>query len=100
MVLSYRASTRTNDPLSMTDSTGTLSGTVTDHTGNPVREVYVALRRTNRFAITDSDGRYTLLGTPLRQYTVNYYREGYVPRRRLVILRDGETTLDVVLVHI
>ena len=82
----------------MAASTGTLTGIVTNDQHEPLGGVYVSIPGTDRFDITDSEGRYTIYGPPFRRYTVNYYRKGYKARRRLVILRDGETTtVDVVL---
>ncbi len=87
----------TAHPRRMAASTGTLTGIVTDHTGKHLRWVYVTIRGTDRFATTDADGRYTLYAPAFRRYTVNYYKEGYETLRQAVILKEGETTVDVVL---
>ena len=81
----------------MTTSTGTLTGSVTDPSGDPLSGVYVSIRRTGRFAVTDRGGWYTLDG-PTRWLAVNYYHEGYKVVRQVVVLKAGETTtVDVVL---
>ncbi len=85
----------------MTASTGTLTGIVTGPSGRPLFGVYVSIPGTDRFDITDSEGRYTIYGPPFRRYTVNYYQKGYKAVRQAVILRAGETTtVDIVLAHV
>ncbi len=81
----------------MAASTGTLTGTVTNDQHEPLGGVYITIPGSNRFAITSCDGRYTLYGPPHRRYTVKYFQQWYKTARRLVILCDGETTVDVVL---
>ena len=85
------------DPL-VHDRFGTLTGTVTSTEGRPLAGLYVSIHRTAYFAITDNEGRYLLQGPLQRRYTVKYFQEWYKDERRLVLLRDGETTtVDVVL---
>ena len=48
-----------------------LTGTVTDDQQDPLHGVYVSIPGTDRFAITDADGRYVLHGPSHRRYTVN-----------------------------
>ncbi len=81
----------------MAASTSTLTGTVTGPSGRPLSGVYVSIPGTDRFAITGADGRYTLHGPVHRRYTVNYYKEGYKAVRQAVVLKAGETTVDVAL---
>ncbi len=80
-------------PRSPSVTLSTLTGTVTDHTGKPLRGVYVSIPGSDqRFTITGSDGRYTLYGPAHRRYTVNYYKEGYKAARQAVVLKAGRVS--------
>src|SRR5687767_9550177 len=74
-----------------------LSGRVTDTTGTPLAQVRVTVIETHRSAITDPDGRYTLLELPAGTYSIAFALVGYAPQVRRVTVRDTDVTLDVAL---
>ncbi len=53
-----------------------ISGQVLDDTGNPIADVAV-YDDTGHFALSDTDGYYTITGTPVGDFTLTPYKPGY-----------------------
>ena len=59
-------------------TTGKITGVVTDaQTGEPLIGVTVSVVGTNLGAITDEDGKYTIMNVPVGDYTVRYTAVGF-----------------------
>ena len=71
------------DNVAPPQGTGKVTGRVVSaDTGNPIRRAQVRLSapdiRTNRMAVTDSQGRYELTGLPAARYRLQVAKAGYV----------------------
>ena len=71
-------------------SSGTVTGTVTDESGQPVAGATVAVRSGR--TTTDSDGSYELSGVPAGTQTVGVEAQGYEATTRAVKVEAGSTT--------
>ena len=77
----------------------TIHGQVVDSTSNaPVVGVSVQVEGTSLGAVTDSAGRYSVVGVAAGTQTLVARRLGYAPRRRTVTVgTDGDLTVDFAL---
>jgi iron complex outermembrane receptor protein len=76
-----------------------IAGTITDSaSGRPVGGVAVLVAATGLETVTDSSGRYRLVGPLPAAVSVTVRRLGYVPVSRRIDLSRGNTSLDVALV--
>ena len=66
-----------------------LLGEITGTDARPLASVRVMLVELQRFAISDSLGRFVLTALPSGSYTVSFQRLGLLPETRAVELRDG-----------
>ena len=72
-------------------TTGRVTGTVTDAGGVPVGSAQVLLVENPRFgALTGPDGRFTISGVPAGTYTVRAQRIGFSPRTQQVSVAAGQ----------
>jgi len=84
-------------------TTGSLSGKVSDTTGSGVPGVTVEAKSSSlqgvRTAVTDSAGIYRIPLLPPGEYTLSYKLEGFAPESRhgLIISLSKESTVDVTL---
>jgi TonB-linked SusC/RagA family outer membrane protein len=66
---------------------GSVTGVVTDAgTQRPVQDVQVSVTGTQRGALTDASGRYTIAGVPAGSHEIRARRVGYAPIGRTVIV--------------
>ncbi len=76
-----------------TDSTGTITGTVTDaKTGQQLPGVNVAIDSLQIGDATGRQGRFRLSGVPAGQHLVTARFTGYASTQKTVTVKDGETT--------
>ena len=84
--------------LSAQVTTGTLTGSVTTSAGQPVdaAQIQVVSRATgfSRGVVSRNDGRYTVPGLEVGQYTVTVRRIGYSPESRTSTIGLGRTTVE------
>src|SRR5829696_6100476 len=66
-------------------------GRVTDSAGVPVVAARVTAVGADRAAVTNDSGRFTLRTLPAGRYTLVVAQIGYLPARRAVELRGGDT---------
>src|SRR5947208_2555426 len=84
-------------------TTGSLSGKVSDATGSGVPGVTVEARSSSlqgvRIAVTDTAGIYRIPLLPPGEYTLSYKLEGFAAetRRGLIIMLSKESAVDVTL---
>ena len=74
-----------------------ISGRVTDRSGQPISQVSVRIAEPPRQGTTGEDGRYVLEQLPAATYRVSFSRIGFQPAERAVVVRDRGVLLDVVL---
>lgn len=83
-------------PLAAQVTTGTLTGIVTTSQNQPVSRAQIqVVSRSTGFAsgvLTRSNGRYTIPGLEVGQYTLTVRRIGYAPASRAVTITLGEAT--------
>lgn len=73
-------------------SSGTVTGTVTDRTtGRPVGDVQVVVQGTQRGAITNAQGRFTITGVPAGTHQLSTRRVGFGPGTATVTVAVGQT---------
>ncbi|MBB4638488.1 SusC/RagA family TonB-linked outer membrane protein [Longimicrobium terrae] len=72
-------------------STGQISGTVTEAEGGPVAGATVAIPAINRTVVTNERGRYTLNAVPAGSQTVTASRIGRTSQTRQVTVTAGQT---------
>ena len=79
-------------------NTGKIVGKVTDDKGEPLPGVIVKVLTTTRGAVTDPDGRYTIIGVPVGTYNVEASLISYGKKNDLVkVAPDVTSTVDFVL---
>lgn len=85
---------------SRADSTGSISGHVTDSTtGNAVQGARVTLERTNVAAVAADDGGFQIAEVAPGSYVVTARRLGYLPASRQITVSTGsETVVNIRLV--
>ncbi len=85
---------------SRVDSTGSISGRVTDSTtGSAVQGARVTLERTNMSAIAADDGGFRMAGVAPGSYVVTARRLGYLPASHQIAVSTGsETVVEIRLV--
>ncbi len=77
-------------------STGTLSGTVTDaKTGDPLIGTTVLLEGTELGDATDVNGRYTITNIPTRTYNIKASFVGFISQTKFNIVIRSEGNIDV-----
>lgn len=77
-------------------STGILSGTVTDaRTGEPLIGATVLLEGTELGDATDVNGRYTITNIPTKTYNVKASFVGFIPQTRFNIVIRSEGNIDI-----
>lgn len=72
-------------------STGQISGTVTEAEGGPLAGATVAIPALSRTVVTNAEGRYTLSGVPAGTHAVVASRIGRSPQTRQVAVAAGQT---------
>jgi len=72
-------------------STGQISGTVSESEGGPVAGATVAITALNRTVVTNAQGRYTLTGVPAGTHAVMASRIGRSSQTRQVTVTAGQT---------
>lgn len=78
--------------------TGNLHGTISDENGIYVPGANVTLENTQKGAVSDFDGVFTILGVPEGSYTLNISYLGYARVSRNILISANETTkISVVL---
>lgn len=70
---------------------GTIAGTITGSSGEPVANAAVLVRGTPLNAYSDARGRYTIPNVPAGTYTVEVSRLGYSTTTQTVTVTDGAT---------
>lgn len=76
--------------------TGKLKGTVSDQKGGKAQYVNVLIEGSAKGTLTDKDGEYVLDDIPVGEHTVKISSFTYAPISKVVVIRNGETTvLDV-----
>lgn len=71
---------------------GTVSGTVTDQgTQRPVSDVQILVAGSQRGAISDAQGRFTINGIPAGTREIRSRRVGYAPRSITIVVVSGQT---------
>jgi len=85
-------------PAADTRDAGTISGRVTDATGQPIPGVRIEVVEVNRSTVTRPDGTYRLVNLPSGNYSIAFTMLGYRPAVRRVSVVDEDVTLDVRLV--
>jgi Ca-activated chloride channel family protein len=58
-----------------------IAGRVVDEKGDPLPGAVVKVLGTNRGAVTDPDGRYTIIGVPIGTYSIEADLVGYISQR-------------------
>lgn len=86
-------------PVAFASTTGKLSGRVVDQAKAPLAGVNVAIPGARLGAVTDIDGRYTVIGIPAGTYVVKVSLLGYRPTaiQEVIVSADHTTPLDVTL---
>lgn len=72
--------------------TGNIQGTITDENGIYVPGANVYIESLSKGAITDFDGRFTLVGIAAGTYTLNISYLGYADVEQEVTVSNGQTT--------
>ncbi|WP_457621845.1 carboxypeptidase regulatory-like domain-containing protein [Persephonella sp.] len=73
-------------------STGTLISSVKQAvTNEPISEATVKISPINVVRLTDSSGNYKFTGLPPGLYTIEVYKDGYLPVTGQVTIEEGET---------
>jgi TonB-linked SusC/RagA family outer membrane protein len=83
-------------PAAAQQQQGTISGTVTDRvSGTPIPSVRVTLLNTNRSAVTNQQGRFSLQGVPVGTYQVQAAIIGYAAATNAAnVAAGGTATVD------
>ena len=87
-------------PSAGAQSTGRVTGTVTDSAGgSPLSNVQVSIAGTRLGALTDASGRYSIGAVPEGTHLIETRRLGYRPARRegVVVTAQGTTNADFAL---
>ena len=72
---------------------GTIAGTVTDRVaGTPLAGARISILGTNRSAVTNQEGRYTLAGVPVGAYQVQTSLIGYGAATNIRMESGGESS--------
>jgi TonB-linked SusC/RagA family outer membrane protein len=80
---------------------GTIAGTITSDTGQPVSGVQVLIVGRGIGATTDADGRFTIRGVPPGTYQLRAQRIGFTPRSTQVTVGANQTiTADLALTQL
>ena len=80
-------------PLSFFAQTGNIQGTLSDENGIYVPGANVLITDLSKGAISDFDGRFTLIGVPEGNHTLQISYLGYAPIQQDVNVTAGETTV-------
>ena len=76
----------------MAQGTGTVTGVVTDQASQRgVQDMQVSVVGTQRGAVSDASGRYTITGVPAGSRVIRARRVGYAPLSRTVVVTAGGT---------
>jgi TonB-dependent SusC/RagA subfamily outer membrane receptor len=71
--------------------TGRITGTVIGESRQPISDVQVTIPNTRYGAVTNAEGRYTIVGVPAGAHQVRAQRIGYTPVTQAVTVRADET---------
>jgi TonB-linked SusC/RagA family outer membrane protein len=71
-------------------TTGRITGTVTNEGGQPLASVQVAIPNTQIGAVSGPDGRYSIAGVAPGTYQLRAQRIGYAPRTQSVTVASGQ----------
>lgn len=71
--------------------TGTITGTVTDMTGNPVIAATVVLEGTTIGAATDVEGNYSIQQIPVGSYSLRASSIGFKPKKMNIDVSSGQS---------
>ena len=71
--------------------TGRITGTVTGEARQPLSDVQVTIPNTRYGAVTNAEGRYTIVGVPAGTYQLRAQRLGYTPTTQSVTVRPDES---------
>ena len=74
-----------------------VTGKITDSSGNPLIGATVIVQGTSTGSVTDIDGSYSLALSP-GSYTLDFSYTGYDPTSQTVTIGQGATTLNVKMV--
>jgi hypothetical protein len=83
-------------------SFGTVSGTVSDESGNPISGVTVAVSDVDATATTGSDGKYSVENVSLKSHAVTFSKSGWLTVSKTVTLKDfvdGKAVANVAMVN-
>ena len=73
-------------------SWGTIEGIVEDEKGEPVAGATVVMDGTDMSAVTDEDGRYSIVKAPPGSFVLNITVKGYEPSLTMVYVENGKTS--------
>jgi Fe(3+) dicitrate transport protein len=87
-------------PLSAFAENGSIKGTITTTSGQPVEGATVYIERLQKSALSAADGSFALENLPLGSYEVLFFSIGWETQYREVVLNQAEIFLDVTLPEI
>ncbi|SNY94670.1 TonB-dependent receptor [Flagellimonas pacifica] len=80
-------------PLSVFAQTGNIQGTISDQNGIYVPGANVIISELSKGAITDFDGKFTILDVPTGDHTLQISYLGYATIEQNINIKGGETTV-------
>jgi Fe(3+) dicitrate transport protein len=87
-------------PLFAFAETGSIRGTITTASGQPVEGATVYIERLQKSALSADDGSFVLDNLPLGRYNILFFSIGWETQYREVVLNQPEVFLDVTLPEI
>lgn len=77
--------------------TGSVSGHVTDHSGQPIAGATVSIVEMNRATTTDQSGAFHLGAVAAGRYTLAARRLGYIPAAMTIVVGDAPSVVSITL---
>lgn len=77
--------------------TGTITGSIQDHEGRPLKAAAVSILKLEKETLTDSLGQYELKQIPGGSWTVTVSNFGYVSREQDITVHENRIVLDISL---